>query len=156
MKMNVYCTILHSLLLFLIPHSSTPFLWRHMANLENCALCTLWVVVFGFLTICDSFWPQETKMRVHSTAQARTDWECVREKERRTKTDIDMKTERPRHRKRGEKRNSHTAANITPWNLFGLGLGQNLNISATATTKTTKSTDFSRFGSIVLLEFPSI
>lgn len=33
-------------------------------------------------------------------------------------------------------------------------MGQNLNISATTTT-TTKSTDFSRFGSIVLLEFPS-
>lgn len=65
-------------------------------------------VRFGFLTICDSFWPQETKMRVHSTAQARTHWECVKEREREEPKQTSIWRPRDRGRGRGERKETRT------------------------------------------------
>lgn len=140
-------------------YSNTPLrIVRHMANFET---ATFRRSLFGFLTICDNFWPQETKMRVqHEQEKARSTraWEATKPKatlENETENQaiertVELNEESGRGRSRECERERGVAHSCTHYatNLFGLGLGQNLNISA-PTTKTT-STDFSRFGLVLL------
>lgn len=148
-------------------YSNTPLrIARHMANFET---ATFLRSLFGLLTICDNLWPQETKTRVqheHKRRQEAREHGKRRSRRQRSKTKLKTKwssaqsrwknragggeaesksrRERERERERGV---AHSCTHYAT-NLFGLGLGQNLNISA-PTTKTT-STDFSRFGLVLL------